>query len=227
MDPRLQASFIPKKPLMEHSAVAATPRQSVGLFSVLAWIIFVISLCLALGVFLYNLYLNNSITNLTNTINTTEQEYAASSATLATYSRMDDRLKTASELLNAHIAASPIFAFLEQNTAQNVRLNSFTFAYVNGATPGTPNSVDITLSGEAKSFNSLGVQDDVFSGNPIVQNPVVSNIGLDADGNVTFSLAATIAPGSFAYSSVLASSTAANTSAGAPADTPAAGSAFQ
>jgi hypothetical protein len=200
MDPRLQASFIPKKPLMEHSAASASPPKSINLFSLIGWLVLIVSICAAVGVFMYNSYLTTTINGLTNAISTVEAQYSASSASLSDYSRMDSRLKTATLLLNNHIAASPIFAFLDQNTAQNVRFLTFSFTLGPSSAANTgPNSggsgagstvINVTLTGEAKSFNSLAVQANVFSANPLIQDPIISGIGLDLSGNVTFSVTA-------------------------------------
>ncbi|KKW09567.1 MAG: hypothetical protein UY47_C0011G0003 [Parcubacteria group bacterium GW2011_GWB1_49_7] len=63
MGPNFQSSFIPKGPIS--SAIPGAPMgrktQEKSLFSFLAWIIFNISVVLALGMFGYKFYLKYSI----------------------------------------------------------------------------------------------------------------------------------------------------------------------
>ncbi len=197
MDPRLQSSFIPKKPLMEHSAASVRPVQKASLFLVIAIVVFVIMIGLAGAVYFYNSYLGQKIVTLQQEIAATQQKYLAANSSFDKYARLDLRIQTANEILANHFAVSSVFSLLEKDTVKNVRFNSFTFSITGTSTPL------ISMAGQAKSFNSISVQSDVFRQDPSIKNPVFSGVGLDDKGNVSFHVDAALSPSVLFYTNAL------------------------
>jgi hypothetical protein len=71
MDPQVSASFIPKKPLAD-----ARPRQSgLGLFFLLALLIFIASLVAGGGVFVYKGYLERSLVTQKKELDNQQKAY--------------------------------------------------------------------------------------------------------------------------------------------------------
>src|SRR5581483_1107110 len=174
MDPRAQSTFIPKKPLMDRPAgpvgIVMKPKKTVNFFFLIGIIIFVGSLVLAVGVYVYNLYLNNQIGSLQTQIASIEQKYLASDNSFKNYTRLDQRIKNATTILNAHLSSSAIFNLLEQDTVKYVQFLTFKFGTTGTGTP------IVSLTGQARSFNAVSVQSDTLRANGSVRNPIFSNV---------------------------------------------------
>src|SRR3989338_4527267 len=145
MDPNVQGSFIPKQAL-----TAAARGSGMGLFFLLALLVFAASLVAAGGAFAYEVYLNSQISQKDGDLRRAEGAFDAGA--IQDLVRMDARLTQARTLLRSHVSPSAIFYFLSTVTLEKVQFNSFDLA-VNkngGAT--------MTLSGTADSFSSVALQ---------------------------------------------------------------------
>src|SRR3989338_9325915 len=114
MDPVGQGSFIPK------ASLTAASRGGMGLFFLLALIIFVISLVSAGAAFGYRQILNNTISGKDTDLRRAEGAFDA--GTIQDLLRMDSRLKQARGLLQKHVAPSAILYFLSTITLERVQL---------------------------------------------------------------------------------------------------------
>src|SRR5271168_4520510 len=96
-----QTSFIPKKPL------GSSPRKSssgVNIITLVAVILFLGSVTLAVGVFLYQEYLTTNLSSMKQSFTLNEQAFDPASITNLT--TLSQRLTVAQELLKNHIAPS-------------------------------------------------------------------------------------------------------------------------
>jgi hypothetical protein len=206
METKMQTSFIPKKPIV------ATPDESRGisLFLLLAIIIFIVSLAMAGGVFLWKDSLVKKIAEDKVALESEKQSYEEK--TIDFLIRLDDRIRVSEELLSRHLAVSPVFYMLEKSTLQKVRLKTMKFSY-----NGDKGQIDLTglaqsyatLANSNQSYEVLSKQSDSFGAEnlrTLISQPVISDFSPTADGSVAFSFSATVNPGLVSYAGVATSS---------------------
>ena len=210
MEGKFQTSFIPKT---NFGSAPAPQRHPTNIFTLVSLIIFIVCIALAAAAFGYTMYLNNSVSTASANLKTELAQLSNTTATpsLSDISRTDSQIKGVESLLAGHVAPSGIFAFLANNTLQNVRFSDFSYtAGVAGGTGGGngQNAVNgrantISMKGQAASFADVALQAAQFSSPAnakYIRNPVFSDLGLDASGNVTFSFTANVIPSAFNYS---------------------------
>ena len=155
------------------------------LFALVSLVLFVASIALGVGVFLYREYLT---ANASSKIDQLERAKAAFEPSLiAELTRLDDRMRSASEILQKHIAPSAIFTMLEQTTIGSVGFTSLEFEV------NDEESMAVRMDGVAGSVNGIALQADLFSKGGMLSSPIFSNINRELDG-VHFSLSADIEP---------------------------------
>lgn len=192
METTTSPSFIP------HDAKTA-PRGTQGsglseLLVLIAIVLVVASVALAVGVFLYQQYLQSSSTSKLAQLQTAEAAFEPS--LIQQLTRLDDRMTSADQILQSHIAPSALFSMLEQTTITTISYQSLTFDATN------PEQISIKMSGVADSVNSIALQSDLFSKSGMITSPIFSNIGREQDG-VHFDFSALINPTSLNYLQLL------------------------
>ncbi len=199
MNPKFQSSFIPKG-----TAAAASSGISIdkvkkqkNFLSFIAGTFFFISLVLALGVFGYKLYLSNHIDDLA--IKLQEGKDSLQVESIEELIKLNKRIIATNELIQKHQVLSPLFSLLEQETLKNVRFNSFSYT---GASSGGL----LMMKGEARGYAALALQADALERTEKLRDLVFSDFGLDAKGNVTFSLQASVNPELSSYTHSLSTS---------------------
>ena len=197
MDPQVQTSFIPKK---SFDTGAVPGGSAFGLFFLVALLIFIASLVAAGGSFLYTQYLQSSLAAKAQQLQLAENAFDPSA--IADLVRLDSRINQAQTLLNKHTAASAVFAFLSQQTLQNVSWNSFTYTLADDGTAA------MVLTGTADSFATVALQSDQFGGNKLLKNVVFSAISISNTGGISFTVNANIDPSLILYSNVIGGSAA-------------------
>jgi hypothetical protein len=202
MDPQVQASFIPKKPLQ---ASVVRPAGRAGLLWLLALLIFFASAIAGGGAFLYQSYLQSSIKSQSQQLAQAQAAYDPN--VINDIIRLNSRMLQAQIVLRNHLAPSSIFTFLEQNTLKTVRFTSFDYS-------NSPSGAQITLDGEAVDFPSVALQSDAFGQNQALKNVLFSNVNVDpATGHVVFQVTATLNPTMLLYSTLVSSGAASSDSA--------------
>jgi len=190
----MQTSFIPKKPIIE----SQSSGSGISLFLLLSIILFIVSIALAGGVWLWQ----NSLTAQI------EKDKAALSAAKGSYEedtivpliRLNDRLVESKKLLDNHLAISPIFTLLEKNVLRNIRLKTLKFSYA-GA-----DKIRIDLSGIAASYDALSKQSDAFGDEGLrnfISQPVISDFSPTPDGSISFSFNASVDPKLVSYANIV------------------------
>src|SRR3989344_7170255 len=114
MDPVGQGSFIPKQ-----SLAAASRSGGIGLFFLLALLMFVMSLIAAGAAFGYQHLLNSNISDKDSSLRKAEGAFNA--GTIQDLVRMDSRLTQAKVMLQTHVAPSAILYFLSTITLERVQ----------------------------------------------------------------------------------------------------------
>ncbi len=198
MDKDFQTSFIPKKPMAESRVQT---RRPIGLFVFVAIVILIASLASAGGAYLYQ-------SSLVSQINDQDASLASSQKKIdkkfiSTIQLADKRLSASADLLNNHIAVSPIFIDLQNLTLETIQYTKFTYSL---STDKNKKTIAVKMSGVAKGlkpYNSIAFQSDAFAKDDHIQNPVFSNLNLDEKGNVTFDLDFSVDPDFVNYSKAL------------------------
>jgi hypothetical protein len=189
MPPQAPTSFIPKKPLDTGNAYHES--GGVGILFFIALFIFIASLVAAGGVFAYENFLNSSIASKTASLNAAEGAFDLN--TIDGLIKLDSRINNANALLSSHVAPSAIFNLLGAQTLPNVQFTSFQY------TLQSDNSASIVLAGVADSFSTVALQSDQFGAVTSLKDVVFSDVQINTNGTVTFSVAATVSPSLINY----------------------------
>lgn len=196
MESGVPTSFIPQDATV---AGGGNRRESGGLSELvllIAIVSFIASAALAVAAFLYSQYLTGQSTVKHDQLQRAKNAFDP--ALIQQYTRLDDRMNVADEILKTHIAPTAFFSALNQLTLK-------TISYA-GLTIETTNLKDITLkaSGVARSVNSVALEADILSKSGIIVNPIFSDINRGKDG-VQFDLNAEINPSNLNYMTLSAS----------------------
>lgn len=177
MESGIQSSFIPQEAevvVSNNDRYAGSTDGLSDLFTLFAVVLFVASLALAGGVFLYEQFLSTQTSQKIEDL--ARAKAAFDPALVQRLIRLDDRMRTAQQLLEAHPAPSVVLEALNQSTLTTVSFGSF------GYDAADAKNITVTMSGLARSINSVALQDDVFSKNDVLTNPIFTGIARQADG---------------------------------------------
>lgn len=181
LPPTIPTSFVP------HTSAAAERRYKVdfiGVFGFISYAIFVVSLVLAVGVFLYGQVLSGQLDTRNQELKAERDKIDEKIA--QNFVRLDDRLTEGKVLLDNHIALSNLFKKLNVILPLNVRFSSLQI------TDNTGSQVALTGSGVAKTFNALAYASAKFAEDVSIKNAIFSRITVNKDNSVSFALSATV-----------------------------------
>src|SRR3989344_165726 len=189
MPPKFQSSFIPKGPLAgnKSSGIFSSGRMDhTSIASTAVFLIFTLSVLLAVGVSAYGFYLSYSINSMQKKL----EKVRSSLEPEPVYELLNtnNRISSAEILLDKHQALSPLFVFLENSTPKSVRFTEFTF------TASKEGGLRLTIRGEASGYGALAGAAKIIQESPYFKDPVFSDLKLDLRGNVSFSLKTVVAP---------------------------------
>jgi len=176
-----KASFIPQKNL---SAERPKGPARVGLFMLVATIIFVISILLAGGVFAYKKVLENSLKNKEASLERAKEAFDP--RLIEELVRIDKRIIATEDLIDSHIVISPIFDLLENLTLKNVRFEEMVLRIEQSG------KASLKLNGQATSYASIVLQSEAFGKSRFLREQIFSNFDLNQQGNVSFNFSADI-----------------------------------
>ena len=100
--------------------------------------------------------------------------------------RLKQRFDSGKELLRDHVSSSQLFALLESVTLENVSFGDMTL------TVADDRSAIITLTGTARNFNTLAAQSNEIAAQRDFKRAIFSEISLNTNGTVGFSLNASL-----------------------------------
>lgn len=195
MEQNFQTSFIPKKPITDTPAVSSH-GNSYSFFTVISVFIFLTIAIASGGVYFYQLNLNKQIAD-------NEQSLASAkgrldSGKITELQELDKRLNSATTILNKHIAISQIFSKLSDVTLKSIRYTKFS-----SSLDETTNKLIVNLAGEAKSYRDIALQNNLFSENKEIVDPIFSNLSVDKNNNVVFDLEFGVDPGFVNYTQLI------------------------
>lgn len=208
METKFQTSFIPKKPLTTEPGRSISNNGSSGgssIFMALAVIVFIASIGLAGFTFVWKNILLNSQEQYKRDLAKNEQSFNIS--LIEDLKKASAKLSLAKEIIRSHVAVSEVFKIIGALTIDGVRFTDLTYEGPTGSgDSGTMGK--IALKGIATSYSSIAFQSDVFGQssklgtNKVIKNPLLSDMNLDANGNVGFTFSANIDPSLYSYETV-------------------------
>lgn len=189
-----QTSFIPRKVVGRDSSIREKP---IGLFLIISSVIFTAALIGAGGAFLYKYSLLRGIDSASRYLD--ERKAALEPDTIDDLLRTDKRLRSANDILNGHMVATPVFDLLGLLTLKTVGFSKMDYSNTLGKGPV------VNLSGVAKSYGSVALQADTLNNSKrFVKRAVFSDLNLDSKGNVTFSAQIDLDPDLTSYTKSMA-----------------------
>jgi len=191
MDPRFQTSFIPKKPIV--AQVRSSSPSPVNVFTLIATVLFIGAVALSGGVFFYKTLLAKQIESDKETLARARDAFDPN--LIAKIVRLDTRIETARKLLASHISVNPLFEFISSITLQSVRFKDFGFSYAG------PDKVQVTMTGEARSYASVALQSDVLNEQDTFQEVTISDMSLGSSGTISFNVTALVDAKLLSYAS--------------------------
>ncbi|MEX0935024.1 MAG: hypothetical protein WDZ70_01730 [Candidatus Paceibacterota bacterium] len=176
------SSFIPKEPISSGKKKSSSRKKGpINLFMVIALTLFIAVLIGAVGVFVYEratlARIESKRTQLSNVQESLNKEL------IQELVRFDTRIDEGEKLIQNHIAVSPFFHLLEERTLRSVRFTSLQFGQVEDS-----DKYQVSLSGVTSNYTNVAVQLDEFGSSNAFRNPIVSNFGLNDQGDVTFTV---------------------------------------
>lgn len=194
MDPRFQTSFIPKKPIV---ATTNSVPSTINLFSLIATVLFVVSLALSGGVYFYKDLLGKQIEESKVFLKKAQDDIDSDFIKQAI--RLDSRIETSKKLLSSHLTITPFFAFLSEITLKTVRFRDFNFSYP------APDKIAVSMKGQALSYSAVALQSDYLNQQKNLKNTIVGDMILDPGGTVSFNVITSVDPKVFSYALVASS----------------------
>ena len=188
---QLHTSTIPKKPPFASPSRVGIGIRGGNLLTAIALVVFSIMVGGALWVYFYKAHLIRAIGDMDLAVAEAKKSFEPEFIEVA--ARLNARIQGAQELLNTHIALSPLFDLLEKKTLEDMRFQDFNFSSADGQ------GSRISMKGQGKSFNTVALQSDVFGEEPSFKDPVFSNFTLNENGDVVFDFTTSLEPSLLMY----------------------------
>lgn len=141
-----------------------------------------VSIIAALGVFGFEAYLKNSRDSKATSLAAAQQ--SVDITIVENFIRLRNRLTAVEQLLDQHVELSDFFTVLEQRTLQAVRFNDLSVSVNDDRT------AEIEMSGVARTFNALAAQSNELAGEKRIKRAIFSDIAVNENGTVGFTLTA-------------------------------------
>lgn len=196
MDKEFQTSFVPKKAVIERET-SHTHSSFSGVANLVALIIFIASILSAGAAYFYRGSMEDKIVTYKDSLQRARASFEP--ALITELQTLDKRMRAATEILDNHIAVSPIFTLLGDTTLPNVRYSDFSYEF----NDDNPNLVDVEIKGESKGYNYIALQADLLGDNKFIKNPIFSEFTLDQTGNIDFKLTFSVDKSMVLYESFL------------------------
>jgi len=190
MESKISSSFIPHEAPSGRIKKPMYTRGAVDIIVLGAVIFLFSSLALALGVFLYQQFLNASLASKTEQLQRAREAFDPT--LIQELTRLDDRMSAANGILQNHLAPSELLILLEELTLKTVAYKNLEFNATNIST------MTLMLDGLAYSVNSIALQADILGRHTAVASPIFANINR-TDKGVAFDVEATINPSALRY----------------------------
>ncbi len=147
--------------------------------------IFVLSVFVALGMYIYQIYLYNQLANVRKAVQTAQQSTPISVQKIIT---LNNRIITAQGLLNTHTTMSRFFDVLSFGTPKNI-----SFSSLNIILNPKDSTANMKAFGIATNFSALVAESRSIKQNPDIFDITFSDISVNSNnGSIKFSISATL-----------------------------------
>ncbi len=192
LPPTIPTSFVPKQPV----APTKRSRSGTNILMIIAGVITGVSILSGVMVFGFEFYLKSA--RDAKDAQLLEAQKAVNIDTVEDFIRLRNRLSSLETLLDQHVLLSEFFDVLETRTLQSVRFSGLSVSVANDR------SAEVQMEGVARTFNALAAQSTQFAGEKQIKRAIFSNIAVNPNGTVGFSLTATLDPRLITSSEALA-----------------------
>lgn len=166
------SSFIPKSGVRTIRKTGATRR--IYLLAYISYIVFFTTLFVVVGVYVYSITVNRSLSAVQNQLTTERQRFAVSE--VEQIWQLDSRIKEAERILNESTAPSRIFSDIETIVASNIHFTGVSYELL------PSQQFELELTGSADDFNEILAQRDLLKDSAILKNAVVSSYDYSVAG---------------------------------------------
>jgi hypothetical protein len=188
METKFQTSFIPKKPLVTDptKSVVVHSGGSISIMMIISIILFIASLGGAVFSVVWIGVLNKAQESYKQQLSESEKRFNIS--LIGDLKKFSTKIDISKELFKNHLSVSEIFPIIDELTIETVKFDTFEFA----ESDKSADSIEITMHGVAKNYNSIAFQSDVFGAsekfgkNKIIKNPVVADLSEEENGEINF-----------------------------------------
>ncbi len=202
MEPKFQSSFIPKKPLSDSSRVLAPVSKNTNIFSVIATIIFLITLFVSGGLFVYEKIIQKQIGDVKKELD--EARVAFETDKINELIDASVRLNSIKGMLEKHFAVSELLFLMQNLTMKTIQFGNFKLDNKSG-------QPILTMDGEALSYNAVAKQSEVFLASGFIRNVIFSDFSLNDSGLVRFRFTGAVVPRLISYKEAVDALTQGNT----------------
>lgn len=202
MEQSPKTSFIPKQGA---GAAPMRQRRSFNLLAFIATVVFLATLTFSIGVYFYKQYSETSLEAKKKELADLQSSFEKED--IGSIRMLEKQLNTAKALLDQHLSLTKVFDALEDGTQKKTELESFSFNRLNSG------GAEISLEGNAASFNTAALQKRAFAGEKAFKEDSVlfsglnKTIGEDGTEIITFNVKAQLDTKETAYTVDKASST--------------------
>lgn len=190
MEPKFQSSFIPKRPVVDSPKMLGPVTKNRNIFSILATIMFIITLFAVGGAFGYRKYVESQIAADDKKLS--EARSAFEESKIQNLLIASARLNSIKILLENHYVISEVLVMLQNLTIKNMRFDSL--SYQNFAGRAT-----LSMDSEAISYNAVASQRDIFVDSGLLADVAFSAFSLSDRGYVRSKMTATVLPKLISY----------------------------
>ncbi|MFC1756931.1 hypothetical protein ACFLZC_02130 [Patescibacteria group bacterium] len=194
-------SFIPKTAYSSTQKVALR-KVGMGLVLKISIILLVLSVLLFGGAFVYKRVLAKQIDDLS--ISLGRAKTAFDPELITEMDRFGSGVFVVQEILTEHLLPSRILGVIEEFTLSEVSFNSFKYSSVSSesiksfkTSKNTQDSINASLSGEARDYSTLAEQVEVFKRSDDIKDFAFSSFLLTQAGTVSFDLSIEFFPSIF------------------------------
>lgn len=196
VEQKFKTSFIPKKQTQPGNSIGRVVKGGSGLVSGLSVIIFIITLVAAGGVYAYKYTLKGKVSSQKQALIAAKQ--GIDPVFISNTTRLNDRIKSVKSLISKHVAPAQIFTLLENETLKTVRFDSLQYSQTEDG------ELNLSLSGEAKSYQSIVLQSDRYGNTGKIRDVLFSGLQpVKESGVISFDFEGLVEPATVLYSNLL------------------------
>lgn len=170
--------------------------STINLFSLLATVLFLVAIALSAGVYFYRGVVQKQIDSASSSLDRAKAAFDPD--TINQITRLDTRIEAGKALLGSHVSVTPLFDFLSSVTLKTVRFRDFSFSYL------AADKIAVSMKGQAVSYAAVALESDLLNSKKQLKNTILSDMALDTQGTVSFSVSTTIDPKLLSYAPTIA-----------------------